>query len=102
MKKLELEIRKNGFIYRQVWRNDACAIYEQFKDGKSWGYEVFKVKTHKGYTIGGNDIPAGESFPSNESFGTIAWTANTLERAFEVRDEIISGKRGKIAESTPA
>jgi len=78
MKKLDNYIRKNGFDYELVERNDNVAIYKQVDNTLSQqmivSYEVFIIKTRKEGRIGDNIIEAGEIFPSNESFGKSAWT----------------------------
>lgn len=83
MKELALELKKNGFTYRQFDRNAYKAIYSQFcHDAKKIiAYEVFHVKSHNGYEIQGNYIEPAEMYPSNESFGVSAWSIKDKDDA---------------------
>ena len=77
MKVLENELRKNGFDYKLVERDENCAIYEQFdKDYDDTVYtvafEVFIIKKTKDTVIAENKIMGGEVFPGNEDFGSTA------------------------------
>lgn len=47
MKRLPIVLRKNGFDYKQIKREEKKAIYEQSKDSIALAYEVFKVKIAK-------------------------------------------------------
>lgn len=81
-------VKKGGITYKFVERYDpprgardekgnlikAIAIYEvygnfyMYKDQRT-GYEVFKIRIMKGGNIGGNPIPPGEKYPSDEDIG---------------------------------
>ena len=74
MKALETTIKKNGFTYTQIKRNERAALYEQATaTGTVIGYEVFRIRSHNGYTLAGQTFPPAEMFPNNEAFGTWAW-----------------------------
>ena len=88
MLKLPLELRRNGYDYKQIYRSGMVAIYEQSDKIKKYGYEVFEIKSHNGRTIKGMYIEPSELFPSNESFGHHAWTVPTIERAMQKAEEI--------------
>jgi len=67
MKKLEKTFTKKGFIYKQINRVGNKAIYTQKRDDSQsvvTRYEVIVIKSHDGYEIEGNKIPAGEVYPS--------------------------------------
>jgi hypothetical protein len=95
IKKLPENIRKNGFDYRLVKRNDERAIYSQHAGlGQIISYEVFKIKLGdqhkakerwaklKNEPFNPDDYEKSyEKFPTNEDFGKTAWTYPTLEQA---------------------
>ena len=85
MKTLKTELRKSGFTYVQMQRNEFKAMYSQYcPDAKRIiAYEVFLIQSHTGYTIAGVYIEPSESYPSNERFGITAWSIRTLSRATE-------------------
>jgi hypothetical protein len=75
MKELEIELRKNGFLYRQVFKNENGYVYEQILNGKPIAYEAFFRKENTQFNC--------VSFPGNEAFGTWAWSCRTIEKAIE-------------------
>ena len=80
VKKLNNEIRKNGFTYRLVERTETKAIYAQ----DDFAFEVFKIKLGRPHPLSDEDIKNFdkiERFPNDEAFGKIAWTYRTLEDA---------------------
>ena len=80
MKKLDKEIRKNGFTYKQIDRTPTTALYSQYtKDGTLAGHEVFHIKTIKERVMFGMVIPAHEKFPSDRDFGITAWSVGIDE-----------------------
>ena len=84
MRKLEKEITKKGFIYKQLKRVGNKAIYSQKRDDKDVTrihYEVIVIKSHDGYEIAGNKIPAGEVYPSSTQLGVLGWTFVDLQDA---------------------
>ena len=103
MKTLEKEIRKNGFDYKLVERNETCAIYEQINndDGEKYtvAFEVFKIKITKDATICGNQLIGGEVFPGNEDFGKTAFSfgtfgnrENALKKSYKKYEELSLNK----------
>jgi len=108
-RKLKEIVKKGGITYKQVARYDPPADSKKTtvtKDGKSiitpilpiamyavygspyeedalTGYEVFKIRTMKGGEIGGNPIPPGEKFPSDEDVGK--WSESFHGKGFEER-----------------
>lgn len=97
IRKLGKELRKNGFTYRLVERNNKRCIYSQLNElGKIMGYEVFLTKLGdlkkakkrwailKNQKINLDDFEEYyEIFPSDEEFGLRAWTYPTLQKAEE-------------------
>lgn len=101
MKVLENELRKNGFDYKLIERDDKCAIYEQLDtnyEGKIYtvAFEVFTIKNTNDTMIGDNQIMGGEVFPGNEdfgrgnafSFGVFSDREGALKRAYEKFKEL--------------
>ncbi|MEI6174280.1 MAG: hypothetical protein WCR01_11055 [Bacteroidota bacterium] len=76
-------IRKNGFTYTQVCRDEKKAIYRQDVPPDLTYFEVFKIKIGKERTFKGKTLPHREMFPGNEAFGDTAWSCKTLETAME-------------------
>jgi hypothetical protein len=110
MKTLPTVITKSGFTYRQIERRGNVAVYSQhLKDraGKPLAYETIIIKEHGAYVLGGNEIPAGESYPGTESFGYLGWSYSSLmpdakERAFAKMESIIKkglDKKGQDVET---
>lgn len=84
MKKLPLEISKKGFVYTQVKREKDIAIYKQKSLDevvKGEWFEVIKIKSHDGMTLGGNYIPPSEMYPSSTQWGVLGFTYPNLEDA---------------------
>ncbi len=73
MRDLEIEIRKRGFQYKQVFKNKKGYIYAQYLDGKIIAYESFYRKENAMFDC--------VSFPGDEAFGLWAWSCATLDRA---------------------
>jgi hypothetical protein len=97
IRKLKNEIKKNGFIYKLIKRSNLKCIYAQTTlSGIPIAYEVFLTKLGhlkkakkrwaklKSIEV---DLEASEDyyeiFPSDEEFGSRAWTYSTLELAEE-------------------
>lgn len=80
-----LSFRKNGFDYQLVQQNDKVAIYSQNKFGRTFGWEVHKVRfLAERIAKFGNLVKVltyKYRVPSNEDFGTYAWSFATLEKA---------------------
>lgn len=95
IRKLPEEIRKNGYLYRQVKRTITKFLYSQhLPDGSIVAYEVFfnrlgdlrRAKQRWATLQHRESNPEDheqfyESFPSDEDFGRRAWTYPTLEKA---------------------
>lgn len=90
MRKLDDSVRKNGYTYNLIERNDFKAIYSQHLDcGKLVGHEVFRIKIGKEAEVFGKTIPLREKFPSDNDFGVSAWSVGCdLARAMARYDEL--------------
>jgi hypothetical protein len=75
MKQLEIIIKKNGFIYTQVFKNENGYVYSQEGYGKILAYEAFYHKENNHF----NTV----SFPGNEAFGVWAWSCHNLDSAIK-------------------
>lgn len=75
MKQLETQVRKQGFTYELVERTEFTALYSQKcqESGMLVAFEVFRINKNPERVIAGVTIPASESLPSNEQFGTSAY-----------------------------
>jgi hypothetical protein len=95
MKKLPLEIIKKGFVYTQIKRVKDTAIYKQksldVAVKREW-FEVIKIKSHNGMTLGGNYIMPSEMYPSSTQWGVLGFTYQSLKDAEIKFEEILSDK----------
>jgi len=96
----------NPIILKQIKRTDTVALYSrQHKDSdKIQGYEVFIIKKR----LKGQALPGGlfeeedrEVYPSGNSFGKIAWSIITLERAEAKFNELVASGETVVIESEP-
>lgn len=88
MQQLPLTYRKNGYDYKQVFRDDNTAIYEQHSEGKLIAFEVFEIVVQKEGEVFGKAQPEREKVPSTEQWGSKAFTVHSLQAAIEKRDVI--------------
>jgi len=103
MQKIDAEIGKNGFKYKQVHEGENFYIYEQRipeNGNKIIAYEVFEKKIAKERETEWANMPEREIFPSNEAFGVWAWSmavkgdnaekglARAMERGLEINERI--------------
>jgi len=72
-KQIERYNPKKGAVDEKGYLIKPIAIYEvygsQYHPERLSGYEVIKIRTMKGGMIGGNPIPPGEKYPSDEDIG---------------------------------
>ena len=99
MKLLE-DFVKNGFYYEPLKRIGNIAIYKQrLRKGEGGlAYEVFHIREREEMELFGNICPAAEYGPSNEDFGSRAFSYPSLARAVEKADELIREDRFKTKE----
>jgi len=100
IRKLENEVKRNGFIYKLVERANHRCLYAQYtKLGTINSYEVFLTKlgdinkTKESFAKLNNTVfeDTGnkeyyEIFPRDEEFGKRAWTYPNLELAKKAYD----------------
>jgi hypothetical protein len=98
-KPLETDFIKNGFRFRQIWREGDVAVYHKLAlEGMhhpttfDCGFETFIVQKYDEREIAGVKVEAKEAFPSPELWGTKGWSNPTLWDA-EKRFEILLGRR---------
>jgi hypothetical protein len=94
---LALTYRKNGFDFRQVTRAGNVAIYEQSDEGKFIAFEVFEIRQQGEREFNGTKIEAMERCPSNEEWGTNAFSVRTKEAAIKRANEIIQRIRERVS-----
>ncbi len=74
MKPLEEEIKTNGFIYNQEFRNNKFAIYSQWLNNEIIAYELIRIRKNKDRVFFGKHFEACESYPTNKEWGKLGWT----------------------------
>jgi hypothetical protein len=78
-----------GFHYRQITRKGSVAIYSQIWKGlknPSIAYEVVKIQEYPEREMFGRLVPAHESMPSSEQWGSQGFTF-TIERQARTKFE---------------
>lgn len=97
MIKLPKEIKKWGFLHKQVERKGKYAIYEKIllkpeqnpEKPVSVGFEVIKIMNQPEGERFGKFYPAKEAYPSSETWGTYGWTYIELNGAYNKLKELI-------------
>lgn len=90
---LPTTVRSDGFTLEQVVRDGDVAVYSKTKPGHlKTTFEVIRVGSHKGFEIGGKQIPPAETYPSSNQWGVNGWTCPTKEAAFKKMDEWMGHK----------
>lgn len=109
---LQKVLRKNGFTYKQVYRElhkasgRSIAIYSRHdtNDSPALDYEVFviPIRKHDITTPSGIVIPAGEKFPGNEEFATTVKAAavDDLDTAYKRLNEFKKYLDDKVSKTT--
>ena len=97
---LPIEITQNGGNhYRQIWRDDHAAVYEQRNAFAAFlGYEAIAVKRAEPCHAFGKDYPARELYPCSEDWGTRAISVSDLDRAMDAAKHL--SKRVKHSQKT--
>ena len=82
---LPIKITQNGgHHYRQVWRDENAAVYEQRNGfGAFIGYEAIAIKRADPCHVFGKDYPAREIYPWAEDWGRLAISTSDLDRAMD-------------------
>jgi hypothetical protein len=100
IKQLPLEFIGRGevkkFKFTQIKKNEFGFIYKVESEDSSSHYEVFENKISNCYDFINKTITGElmETYPSAKFFGKWAWTANTLEKAYEILNEIETKQSG--------
>ena len=88
---LPIRFESNGFLYWQVCRTHAAAIYQQrMPDGRQVFYEVWKIRIRPAYTLNGRSYPVSERPPGTQDWGRYGWTYYSMPEA-KKRYEFING-----------
>jgi len=82
-KPLSPTLRKNGFAYTLVLRDEHRAIYWQHVCENCQYYEVFKIRIRPETIFKGKPIPEREVFPTDSDFGITAWSFPSYEKALQ-------------------
>ena len=103
MKQLASNYSKNGYDFNLVSRNGDVAIYSQHdkETGQLLYYEVFIVQKNKERTIAGNIIPASESSPANEQWGSEGYTMTDLTSARskeQILHQIVDRRKNRLTQ----
>ncbi len=84
MKEL-IQYAKNDYDYKIIRRENNLAIaVGQSRISKSINWEVIKIQSHNGMTMGGVYMPSAEFAPSNNQWGIKGWTALNEEHAQDI------------------
>ena len=89
MKTLSKTIRKYGDILRQIKRSGLVAIYSR---GNS--FKVIVIQQNKEWAMNGNVIPASESYPSSEMWGSKGFTCMDRDAAERKFAELVAKLSG--------
>ena len=90
-KTIPTQFKKKGFVYTQLKREGARAIFQQTRDGSSLNnYEVVKIGRHNGYTMGGMTIAPAETYPGSSLWGITAWTCCSIDDAMRRYNDLVS------------
>jgi hypothetical protein len=66
-------IQNGGHHYRQMWRDEHAAVYEQRNAfGTLVGYEAITVKRQEPCRVFGKMYPTKEIYPCSEDWGKLA------------------------------
>lgn len=82
-KPLPETLKRQGFLYQRVERQDEWAIYRQIRkeDLKTMAFELVRIGRHNGFSIAGLTFPPAETYPSSSLWGSHGWTYGSLELA---------------------
>jgi hypothetical protein len=83
MKKLESTFEKFGTKFETITRDGDIGIFRQFvgENGKGTCFVVARIIDKPDNIIMGRIVAGGESLPPLESWGRLAWTFQTKEKA---------------------
>ncbi|WP_157637936.1 hypothetical protein [Flexithrix dorotheae] len=84
------KVRKNGYDYQLIMKDDFKAIYQQNLEGKQIGYEIILLEKN------GAKSKSPKSFPSNEDFGKTAWAIKSEERARQFYQSLLPANTNQL------
>jgi len=90
-KPLPIRFRRDGFDYRQIYRQGDFAIYRQSWKGNehSAAFEVVRIKRRQGFQIGARFVEPAEVYPNSEAWGVDGWTTQDKQAAFHKFREVV-------------
>ncbi len=90
MQLLLIAIKMNGLYLKQAKRTEKVALYSVHlsENDNPCGYEVWIINIAPNEKIFGKEYPEREKPPSNEDFGSTAWSWKTLELAEKQHQEL--------------
>jgi hypothetical protein len=98
---LAIEIVQNGgHHYRQIWRDDHAAVYEQRNPfGAFIGYEAIAIKRQEPCRVFGRQYPAKEIYPCSEHWGKLAISVSDFDRAMDAAREFSKRREKRLLET---
>jgi hypothetical protein len=97
---LKTEFTRDGFTYRQIWRQRDVAVYEYSSRGGSFEVVIIRVDppTH---LPSGEFMPARERYPRDTQWGALGWTFGPRDRevAFAVAEVLAKTRKNARIES---
>lgn len=81
------DFERCGCTYHKIDENEYVMVWEMSKNGKPYGYEVWKFKGYKN--------PDGKvvwAKPSDEDFGSYGWYCGTKAQALAKAEDIYNNK----------
>jgi len=92
MKTIAPEFTRDGFNYKQIWRQNDVAVYEYGCPGR---YEVIVIKREPAcISPNGGTFPERERYPRSHQWGQYGWTLTDREIALEV-GQVLSETRSR-------
>jgi hypothetical protein len=83
-KPLPTRFRRDGFDYRQIYREGDFAIYQQTwnRNEDSAALELIRLRRREGFQIGGRFVESAEVYPRSEAWGMDGFTFTDKDAAF--------------------
>jgi hypothetical protein len=102
MEALETKLRVQNRTLKQIKRQGQVALYALCgPQGSLYGYELIVVKIRKAGKVFGKSYPEREAYPSNEDWGSLAWSygRNQQKEALEAFETLALKLSASIAET---
>ena len=90
---MEKEFKYKGFDYRLHKSEGKIAIYFQFLENNFLGYEVIRLKFHKGVHRHGTFYPDRYLYPTDNDWGVYGWTYKDATKAEDKFLELIKKEK---------